>query len=149
MPEQRNHQRQDTGPAWSSFSKFIVVIVLLPVCLVIVAVSFLIIVPYLDQTRQYWSPIPFDSKQWKSAGANAPDSRAYTAAARQRMLLDLVNRCQLIGKTETEVRELLGSPTHGVLPELWYDVAPFGLDTLYLKLFFKNGKVQSYQLHST
>lgn len=84
--------------------------------------------------------INFDSKEWKKWDIKTDTNLRWD------MVDDLINNYNLKGKTEHEIKELLGEPESNVQnpsDDYYYDLGPCrrGIDFGSLNIEFKNGKV--------
>jgi hypothetical protein len=87
-------------------------------------------------------PRPFNSKAWKAADTDTN--------LRCNMLLDLENRIGLVGKTETEIRTLLGTGDNRESgPPRYYLLCPSFLDIYIIELEWKDGRVASSLVRDT
>lgn len=103
--------------------------------------------PWMEWNRQYWSPLAFNSRAWKESD---PNSSSPDHSVRQRMLLDLIKQHKLVGRSKSDIRQLLGEPAQVAKDNCWYyDLAPLGLDMLYMHISFKGEFVDFYKLKST
>jgi outer membrane protein assembly factor BamE (lipoprotein component of BamABCDE complex) len=91
------------------------------------------------------SGIPFDSEQWKNANLNAEENWSL----RWDMMDSLRNDYELVGKTKSEIIDLLGNPDNKVNNEFYYYLgySKRGINTGNLRLYFDSDeKVSSIKV---
>lgn len=91
------------------------------------------------------SGIPFDSEQWKEANLNSEENWSL----RWDMMNSLRNDYELVGKTKSEIIDLLGKPDYEVYNEFYYYLgySKKGINTGNLRLYFDvNDKVKSIKV---
>lgn len=93
----------------------------------------------------YTSAVPrsFNSDQWKSA-----DTWSETRCG---MLADLTHRIGVVGKTQSELYDLLGKPKHddGDPTSSHWELCPSFMDVFILEVRWRDGRAVSAQVRDT
>ena len=90
------------------------------------------------------TPVVFEQDKWRAA---EKENNANSTYIRLRMATNIIETVMLNGKTQTEVVALLGTPqNHPDVPGSAYWLSPFGLDSMWLQIIYKNGIATSVQI---
>jgi len=106
----------------------------------LVFIAFMVSQPDIDN---YFSRTQFDSEKWKNW-----EETEFSMQLRWHMTHDLVSNHDLVGKSVSEILDLLGEPEGKSKSEFRYFLghSGHGIDTGTLFLKIENNKVVSYQV---
>ena len=111
-----------------------------------VAIYVLVIVLYFlsPSISDFFNRTDFNSNEWIEW-----EDTEFTQKLRWNMIHDLTNNHNLIGKSASQIKDLLGEPDYEGKTEMSYylGLTGFGINTGSLTLKFRNGVVVDFNVH--